>query len=68
MLNNPKATSTQNEKTNAGREDAAISNQQVTEQHAREDHNDAKLGVAIGLLECCRKRGVSVTACNGTFK
>ena len=68
MLNNAKATSTLNEKTNANHEDAAISNQQITEQHAREDHNDAKLGVAKGLLECCRKRGVSVTVCNGTFE
>jgi len=68
MLNKAKATSTLNEITNADHKDSAISNQQVTEQHAREDHNDAKLGVAKGLLECCRKRGVSVTACNGTFK
>jgi hypothetical protein len=68
MLNNAKATSTLNEKTNADQKDAAISTQQSAEQHDRKDHNDAKLGVAKGLLECCRKRGVSVTACGGTFK
>jgi hypothetical protein len=68
MLNNAKATSTPNENSSADHENAAISDQQVTEQHARTDHNDAKLGVAKGLIECCRKRGVSVTACGGTFK
>ncbi|MDP1636462.1 MAG: hypothetical protein Q8L69_17485 [Gallionellaceae bacterium] len=67
MSNKAKATSTLNKKTNATHEDAAISGQQLAEQQAVEAHK-AKLGVAKGLLECCRKRGVSVTACNGTFE